>query len=110
MQVPPKLVGMDSIPCRIIQDLKNGTCALSSFLLSVNGWVQRNGSHAMLTGHPVLFTAKSAVWPTTQASGDGRRRPLVTLRKEYKSEYNETEVIISLIYRNVTFQSRGNDN
>jgi len=30
------------------------------------------------------FSAKAATWPTAQASGDGRRRPLVTLLEEYK--------------------------
>jgi len=30
--------------------------------------------------------------PTAQAKGDGRRRPLATLRKEYKSEYDEAEL------------------
>jgi len=40
-------------------------------------------------------TAVPAPWFlnfTAQASGDGRRRPLVTLGKEHKSEYNETGV------------------
>jgi len=31
------------------------------------------------------FTAKAAAWLRAQASGDGRRRPLVTLRKQYRS-------------------------
>jgi len=30
------------------------------------------------------LTAEEAAWPTTQASGDGRRRPPVTLQSEYK--------------------------
>jgi len=33
------------------------------------------------------FTAKTTAWPTAQASGDGWRTLLVTLRKEYESEY-----------------------
>jgi len=28
------------------------------------------------------FTAKAAAWPTEQASANGSRRPLLTLRKE----------------------------
>ena len=37
------------------------------------------------------FTAKAAAWPNAQASGSGRRRPLVTLRKEsQKPSRNET--------------------
>jgi len=39
------------------------------------------------------FTAKVAAWPTTQAGGDGRRRPHLALR-EYKSEcrWNWSEI------------------
>lgn len=36
------------------------------------------------------FTTKVAAWPTAQASGDGLRWPLATLRKQSKYEFNET--------------------
>jgi len=43
----------------------------------------------------VAFTSKVAAWSTAQASGEGHRRPLVTLRNGYRteSEYNETEYL-----------------
>jgi len=39
-------------------------------------------SNSNLLATSATFIAKVADWPTTQASGDGRRRPLVTLRGE----------------------------
>jgi len=65
------------------KDLKNGTCDLSSLVLGVDGWVQGNSSTS------AAFTLKAATWPKVQESGDGCR-PLAD--KEYKSEYNETEL------------------
>jgi len=57
--------------------LKNDTCGLSSLVLSVDGRVQGNDSRAVLRlATSAIFTAKVAAWPTAQASGDGRRRPL----------------------------------
>jgi len=36
----------------------------------------------------------AAAWPAVQASGDGRRKALVTLRKAVDSEYNDTVLAV----------------
>jgi len=54
------------------EDLKNGTCGLSSLVLSVIGRVQGNG-----LAISAVFTAKVAAWTTAQVSGDGRPWPTV---------------------------------
>jgi len=57
-------------------------------VLGVDGCVQGNGLHVVL---PLTrrqyraFAMKAAAWHTAQASGDGDRRPLVTLRKKYRN-------------------------
>jgi len=61
------------------EDLKNGTCGLSSLVLSIDGRVQGNSSLAVLRlATSAAFTVKVATWPTVQVSGDGRCRPLLT--------------------------------
>jgi len=71
------------------KDLEHGTFGLSNPMLNVGGWVQENSSGTVLplTRHHcnAAFTAEVAAWSTAQASGDGRRRPLVTLRMEYQA-------------------------
>ena len=60
--------------------MKNGTCGLSSLLLSANGRVQGKASRAVLRlATSAAFTAKVVAWTTAQASGDGRRRPFFEL-------------------------------
>jgi len=53
-------------------------------VLGVTGWVQGNGSRAVLPLTPPPTHCEAAAWPTAQASGGGCRIPLVTLRKEHK--------------------------
>ena len=67
---------------------------LENTTLGVDGWVQGNSSREVLPVTPInaAFYSKAAAWPKAQVSGDGRRRPLVTLQKEYRSEHNETEL------------------
>jgi len=74
---------LSSIPGHT-EDLKNGTCGL---VVDVGGWLPGNSSCAVLplTRHSAAFTAKGAAWPPAQASGNGHRRPLVTLRNEYRN-------------------------
>ena len=69
-------------------DLKNGTCSLSSLVLDVNGWVQGNCSRAELpltlrqcsisceTDATLALdktSTKVAPWSRVYASGDGHR-------------------------------------
>jgi len=86
------------------EGLKMVLVACPASCLALMRRVQGNGSRAVLplTRHQFsvslftaiirvsLFNTKPAAWPTTQASGDGRCRPLVTVRKEHKNEYNWT--------------------
>jgi len=40
------------------------------------------------------FTAKAVAWSTGHASGSGRRRPPITLGKQQKRKFDETELTI----------------
>jgi len=66
------------------EDLKNGTCDLSSLVLGVAGGLTTRAA----------FTAKAAAWLIKQASGVDRRLPIVILQREYKKrvKHNETEL------------------
>jgi len=64
---PPKLAGWTRFPIGSYRRLKCGTFGLSSFMLSVDIWVQG------------------------ASKAHGRYRPLVAIQKKCKSEYNETE-------------------
>jgi len=84
----PKLVGWCGT-----EDLKTGTCGLFSHVLGVNGWLQGNGTRAVL-----LFTRHqcSIHWENRRVAHGASERRWVsqttrdTPETSTKSEYNET--------------------
>jgi len=60
-------------------------------VLSVNGWVQEKGSRYHWLAASAAFTAEVHACSMAQASGDGRRSPVVTFKREIRSENDWTE-------------------
>jgi len=76
------------------ENFKNGTCGLSSLLLSVDGWTQGNGSCAVVRHHSAAFAAKTAVWPTAQLKRRWAPQTSCETPKEVeKPRKKETELI-----------------
>ena len=57
--------------------------------------------HWLTVATSAAFTAKAVTWPTARTSGAGRRRPLVTLRKQYTSDYNKLTELKWMIWQEV---------
>jgi len=78
---------LGSIPRRVVPKtwktvLAPCSTSCSALMGGCNGTLHARCCHQLVTS--AAFTAKIAAWPTAQASGNGRRRPLVTRRKEYR--------------------------
>jgi len=79
---------LSSVPGRVMPKTCKTAYAgcLASFSALMGGCkrtVHTRCCHWLATS--AAFTAKAVTWSTAQASRNGRRRPLVTLRKEYRN-------------------------
>jgi len=74
------------IPGRALLKTWKMVLALSSLVLSINGWVQGNSACMVLslTCHQCSIYYESSCVPTVQPSRNGCCRPFLTLRKEHR--------------------------
>jgi len=59
---------------------------------NLSNWRKKQFGMLSFTRHQFSIHCETATWPTSQAKGDGRFRQVVSLRKDCKTDYSETEL------------------